>query len=134
MDPDLEMRRLKRLGGVGLIFLVSAYFSWTELKFLLRGQTADATVTGITEYRKYNSIQYQFKDSTGAWRKENDQVPRSWAEPELGTTLKVQYFDAPDSSRLAGHSNKVAVYLFIACCLLLGFLIFQLLREARSKR
>lgn len=133
MDQDAEMKRLKWVLFTGLVFLVSAYFSWTELKFFMRGKTAEATVTGTSEYRKYTSVDYRFSDDSGTLRTENDRVPASWPVPEIGTTLKVQYLDAQDSSRVAGHSNMVSVYVFLACCAVLGFLIFRLFREA-SKR
>ncbi|MGE5610785.1 MAG: hypothetical protein ACM359_16160 [Bacillota bacterium] len=138
MDIDEETKRFKQMLVTALIFLVSTYFAYRELKYCIWGQTIDARVVRtyqITEYRRYSSkpllvVEYSFKDS-GTTRTEDDRVPIDWELPGNGTA-KVQYLPGhPYASRLSGHRNLVFVWIFFASLLVAAFFIISLLRQAR---
>ena len=139
MDQDAEMKRMKVWLYVGLVFLISAIFSWQELKYTLRGKSAEATVTTTNDFTEHGrhdtkllSIHYRFDDA-GVMREEYDHVPLDWPTPEVGSKVQIQYFPGvEDSSRILGHSNKFWVYIFLGSCAVGGFLFFQLMREVKS--
>ena len=48
MDRD-DLRSVKLAALGGMLFLMSAYFSFAELKFLIWGRTAEAQVTDVRD-------------------------------------------------------------------------------------
>jgi hypothetical protein len=141
MDQDQELARFKWIFFAGMTFLVSAYWSFGELKFAIRGKTAEAKITGthksagMRRYGRSNpmlAVEYQFTEVDGTPRSERDDVPAGWPLPPSGNAT-VQYLPGvSDSSRLLGHSQKTAVYVFLGCTGWLGFSCFKLWREAAA--
>jgi hypothetical protein len=76
------------LAIIPVLFVVSAYFAWWELRFFVQGKTVEATVDDVREFtkgRRYAggkcfAVRYSFQDeSAGHWRTERDEVPLSWS-------------------------------------------------------
>lgn len=136
MDQDEELAKLKWILIAGVAFLVSGYLSFQELKYAIWGTTAEANVTRTYETRERRTnllaVEYTFTDDEGKSHSERDDVPSDWPTP--GATVMVQYLPGvEDSSRLEGHSSKLAVWMFLGCCLLLvfaGFKLYQMASDA----
>ena len=134
MDDD-ELAKFKRILFAGIAFLVSAYFSYKELKFAVWGTTADATVTRTFETKNRRTpllaVEYTFLDEAGKSHSERDDVSLDW--PVESEIMTVQYLPGvDDSSRLAGHSNKVVVWIFLACTAWFAVSGFKLYKEAND--
>jgi hypothetical protein len=137
VDEDDELRNLKRLLVAGLVFLVSGWFAFGELRYWAFGETADATITEVKETsqagrrgrsRPMLAVRYSFPESGGATRSERDDVPPDWTPPggaslQPGSKVKVQYLPGvPDKSRLAGHATTLPLLIFVACLVaIVGF-------------
>lgn len=137
MDTDDEMRQLKSMAKwillAVVVFFSSGYYAFQELKFMIWGQTAEATVTNVFETAERRkpllAVEYTFTDAEGAHHSERDDVPRSWPKP--GPKVTVQYLSGvEDSSRLEGHSSTTAVWVFLTCCGLMAFGVFKLYQMA----
>ena len=140
MDMDEEMGRLKVLLVDAIVFLISAFFSWRELKYIAFGKQADAKLVRTfesTEYarrgrtRQQRWVEYQFTDASGAVRKESDSIPVS-LEPLTGPTVHIQYLNgSPGSSRLPANSRRIALIFFFASLAYMGFKFLKLVREGK---
>lgn len=140
MDMDDEMRRLKWMLAAGVLFLVSAYFSWRELKYVMFGTQTDATLVRVYEttepgrrgrLREILAVEYQFKESGGTVRKETDTLQIDTDRP-TGPTVRVQYLDGSvGRSRLSGNTRRIWLLLLFASLSFLGFKVFQLIRESK---
>lgn len=133
MDQDEELAKLKWILAAVVAFLVTGYLSFQELKYAVWGTTAEATVTRTFETRERRrnllAVEYTFTDTEGTSHSERDDVPSDWPTP--GPKVTIQYMPGvEDSSRLEGHSSKVAVWMFLGCCLLLAFAGFKLYQMA----
>lgn len=136
MDEEEELKKFKWLLVAVIVFLISTYYSWQELKFLAWGETAQATVTNTFETSSGSrrsqpllAVEYSFTDSATGPRSERDDVPVDWPLPEGPIT--VQYLPGvADSSRLEGRSSRAAVIIFLACVCWLGYNGLKLYREA----
>jgi hypothetical protein len=141
MDRDEELARFKFLLGAAVVFLISGYFAYGELKFALLGKTAEATVIRTFNTKEMRSrgrsrellvVEYQFIEANGTARSERDDVPAGWPLPTTGKVL-VQYLPGmADSSRLEGHRSLVSVFVFLAALAGLTFFIVKLWREASA--
>lgn len=141
MDIDEETKRFKRMLITALVFLISTYFAYRELKYCVWGKTIDAHVIRKYESNQYSRrsrrpmlvVQYSFNDA-GTTRTEGDQVPFDWKLPDNGTAI-VQYLPGqPYASRLDGHRNLFSVWVFFGSLLVAALYIFSLLRQARPDR
>jgi hypothetical protein len=125
---DTELARLKGILIAGLAFIISACFSFSELKFAIWGKTAEAKATRTRDTegtgrrsRPKRHLEYQYNEADGTGRSGRDSVEIDWPVPENGI-YSVQYLPGvADSSRLLGHSRIVAVYLFLGCLAWLGY-------------
>ena len=141
MDLEEETWKFKLALGVGLLFLVSSFFAWRELKYLVWGTTVDATLNGVTETqtvgrrgrsRSVIEVSYTFADRDGTPRREADLVPTDWPRP-AGPTVPVQFIPgSPDVSRLHGHRNVVSLVIFFTCLAILAGFVGKLVLEARE--
>lgn len=139
MEIDDDIKKFRFILVVGVLFLLSAVFSWGELKYALSGKSADAVVLQVKQTREGGrrsspklSVEYQFAEEGGASRREYDTMPLDWKPPQ-DRTVKVQYLaGSPDSSRLAGNGNMVWVYIFFGCLLALAVLLFRFWRFYKS--
>lgn len=134
IDEDAELKKMVWILIVVVAFLVTGYLSFKELKYAVWGATAEATVTNtfdtsLGRRSPLLAVEYTFTDKDGQQHSERDDVPIDWPEP--GPKVNVQYLPGvEDSSRLEGHSAKVAVWMFLGCCVLLGFAGFKLYQMA----
>src|SRR3954454_13361875 len=116
MDLEQETRRFKLLLFFGLMFLVSTFFAYKELKYWLRGKTIRADLIDVRETtssgrrrRPMLVVEYGFTEPGATTRRrETDRVSTDWEQP-ADKSVTVQYLPGTDNSRLAGHANLVAV-------------------------
>ncbi len=140
IDEAEELKKFKWVLIVGIVFLVSACYSWVELKYLIWGQTVDAQVTNSfiatsTGRRGRKSeklaVEYTFADSAAGPRSERDDVSTDWPVP-VGT-VSVQYLPGvPDSSRLSGHTYMLAVWMLMISLILLVAFVVHMHRESNA--
>ena len=138
MDHREEVAKFKWLLFAGIAFLLSAYFSWHELKYAVWGATAEATIVRTFETteagrrgtrRHIRIVEYNFANEDGARRRERDDVSLDWTVPDDKVT--VQYLPGVEgSSRIKGNSNMLAVWIFLGCLAWLGFAGYRLYRQA----
>ena len=141
MDDD-DAKKLKLMLVVSILFISSAIFSWTELKYVLFGRTADAIVTRVqptSEYagrgrsRRMLAVEYQFTEPGGEVRRESDRVNPDWPLAD-DRTAAVQYIAGkPEWSRLKGHNRMFSVYIFLACLVAMAIGAVQFWRYYKSK-
>jgi hypothetical protein len=140
MDQDDELKRFKWLLFAGLLFLITGYFSYKELKYAIWGHSVDAQVTEIKKWvrtsRRSESpmidLTYSYKEADGTGRSGMDSVNESWVQGDL-TTVRIQYFAGVEgSSRIKASERLMPVYVFLAAVLWLAYSIFKLVREANT--
>jgi hypothetical protein len=137
MDPEFQ-KLLVLIFGIGL-FMVSFFFSCSELNYIARGRTAAATSVlkqRTTDGRRHGplvlDVTYEFTDINGRVRKETDTVPLDWTFPASGPVM-IQFIpNSAESSRLAGHTDRVWVYIFVASFVPIGFGVYKFLRFYKS--
>ncbi len=141
MDEEHEIAKLKWLFFAGVAFLITGYLSYKEMKYAIRGKSAEATITRTFETtsvgrrgkpRKYLVVEYSFIDDDGKHQNDSDDVALDWPVPEQSVT--VEYLPGVErSSRIEGHSNMFAVWMFLGSCALLlfaGVKLYLMAREA----
>lgn len=123
-----EETQLKALMVTIVTLLISLGFSCSELKYVLRGEVAQAQLMSMKEVQSTGrrgrsrpklEVKYSFEDTKdGSNRTEIARVPLSF-EPAVGETeggrpyIEVEYRPGePAKSRLAGNNNMVWVYIF----------------------
>ena len=139
-DSD-DLRQIKLLLFVGIVFLFSAWYSWREFKYLTFGNTADAQVTSaeIVEHRgrrgsRYEklAVQFTFTDAAGASQSGRQELDPD-AEVNVGDVVGIQYIAGDSySPRLQGTGSKVAVIAFVGSLLFAGGWIWKVAREANQ--
>lgn len=118
----------------GLLFLVSVYYSWQELVYLVRGRTAEATVTenypmpsGRFGQNRSRVLDYHFRDTEGLPRKGADTIGMDEPIPGMVT---VQYTPGEKGrSRIHGHVRWWALAIFGIAVAGLAFALYQLNRH-----
>lgn len=139
MDQEEELAKFKSIIFSGLVFLISAYFSFGELKFAIWGKNAEAKITRTHETRSSGrrahpmiQIEYQFTEADGTGRSERADVAVDWPVSTTGM-MTVQYLPGvADSSRPLGQSKMTAVYVFLAALAWLGFNGYKLCKLANE--
>ncbi|MDA0833972.1 MAG: hypothetical protein O2955_05360 [Planctomycetota bacterium] len=139
-ETESEALKLKWLLIAGVAFLVSAYYSYREFKYLVWGKTVAAVVTRTYEHQELSRrgrkktvrvVEYAFDDENNTNWRERDTVPlkRTITEP----LVAVQYLPGErKSSRLEGNSHYFAVWVFLGCVTWLGYSFFRLYQEANE--
>lgn len=115
----------------GLMFLVSVYYSWQELVYVVRGNTAQAMVTetytmksGRFRQHEERVLEYKFAEAGGLSRRGADTI--SMDEPVPGQIL-VQYTPGEKGrSRIAGHVRWMWLCIFGVAVGGLAFAIYRL--------
>ncbi|QDT35072.1 hypothetical protein [Thalassoglobus polymorphus] len=140
MDDEEELKSFKRILFATVLFLISTYFAFKEVKYIIFGKTATATVQRVFETeergrrgrkRKLLAIEYSFMDESGRSHSERDDVAVSWGDP--GKSVEVEYLSGvEDSSRLHGHSNKTSIWIFLGCLSWLTYTGYKLAKEANE--
>lgn len=125
---------------VPILFLISSYFAWRELKYAVLAKTVDASVERVFETvdvgsrrnRRVLRVNYRFTDaSNGSERAEGDTVPLRWPRPDA--VVRVAYLPGqPGESRIAEHRSYLAVVFFIGCLVAAGISLAFLVREATA--
>lgn len=139
MDQDEELAKFKSILFSAVVFLISAYFSFGELKFAVWGKTAEAKISRTHETKSAGrrsrpmiQIEYQFTEADGTGRSERADVAIDWPVPTTGV-MTVQYLPGvADSSRPLGQSKMMAVYIFLASLAGLGFNGYKLCKLANE--
>lgn len=139
MDLEEETSKFKGLLIVGVLFVVSGFWSCQEFKYLVRGTPADATVRQVSKqripfdkrHREEWLIEFSYSDKAGQRLVERETLPEAELPPADGQTLAIEYLPgADDSARFAGRRNYVAMAFFLGTLGVLAFFIIRLWREA----
>ena len=141
-NEDNHVWRFKYALIFGILFLVSAYQSWQELVYLVRGRTARANATenytqssGRFMQNKHRVLEYSFSEEGGLARRGADTF--SIEEPVPGQVL-VQYTPGTNGrSRLQGHVGWVWIAFFsisIAGLAWAGYRLNKQIDEAMAPR
>lgn len=141
MDEENELAKFKGILIAGVLFLISGWYSYRELRFAVWGRTAEAQVTKTFETREMRSrtrsrrklaVEYTFTDQGGTQHNERDDVPISW-QPLPANVVTVQYIPGvKGASRLRGNSHMFLVWLFCGSICWMGYALYQLYREAQD--
>ena len=143
MDVEDETRKFKFILFFGLALVVSTFFTWGELMYLLRGGTAEGQVT-LAEQRVVARgrgrtspmfvVKYEFTDAAGNVRDGSDRFdPDSAPAVSPGDAVTVSYRPGPDGdSRLAGHANWFIVVVWIVCFGVTAFFVGGAVRESMA--
>lgn len=140
IDVDAEERRAQAMLGLALFLgfavLVSAWYAWEELRYMLRGAAAEAQVirTYQVEGRRgrWRYVEFRYRDKAGNEQDENCAIPDEWQEPPSGK-LQVQYIPAETrSARLAGTHNYLPVGFLGICLIAVTAVCAWLWRDARA--
>lgn len=140
MDQDNELQRFKFALFAFVAVVISGYISWGEMKYMVWGKSADATVTQAREEerrgrrgRRYQVlvVDYTFVEADGTRRSERDEVSSGTEVPT--PTATVQYLPGvANSSRLTGQENVLAVIIFVGSLAWMGYSIYSIAREANA--
>lgn len=141
VDMDDEVAKFKWLLIGVIAFLISGYYSFSEVKFAIWGRTAEATVTRTYEttesgrrFRKrhYTVVEYQFAEADGTLRSERDKVSAGTVVPGI-SQIAVQYLPGvADSSRLAGQTSLTSICVFVGSLIWLSVAGYKLHMEANT--
>jgi len=140
MDNEDELAQFKRIIMAIIVFLMTMYFSYQEMKYVIWSTTAEATVTrtfetaesaGRFRRRELLAIEYTFTDEDGQSHNEREDIPLD--HPAPGERITVEYIPGvEDSSRIEGYSSLIPIWIFLGCCAWLGYEFFKLYREANE--
>src|SRR5688572_22426556 len=141
MDTEEETARFKVMLVVAIIFLISVFLAWRELKYMMFAEEADAKLVRVYTFEERGrrgrvsekmAVEYQFTDAeTGSVRTETDAVPIT-NRPPKGPSVKVQYLEGSEgSSRLAGHSQTIWLWVCGGTLAFLAYKFFALVRESK---
>lgn len=133
-DPDNPVRKFKYALMFGIWFLVSCYYSWQELVYLIRGKIAVATVTetyqqssGRFGTNKHRVLEYNFTEAGGLARRGADTI--SIEEP-IPRQVRIEYtLGEKGRSRLEGHIRWMWLAFFAISMTGLGVSIYRLNRH-----
>ena len=142
MDTEAETAKFKVMLVVAIIFLISAFLAWRELKYMMFAEEADAKIVRVYQFeevgrrgrvREKLAIEYKFTDAeTGAVRTETDTFPISTPPPK-GKTVQVEYLEGAEGrSRVAGHDQKIWLWVCGGTLTFLAFKFFALVRESKA--
>ncbi len=138
-EEDREYLKLYALlFGIGL-FVVSAFYSFNELDYAIRGHTSAATLISKHQTNRGSrngptllEVWYEFPDTDGTIRKEYDFVPLDW-NFGTGSPLQVQFIPkSAYSSRLVGHTHSFWVIMFFASFIPIGYACYKFWRFYKS--
>lgn len=139
-EVDREVRKFYWLVLAAAGFLVSGVLSCMELRYSFWGKVAEAQVLRTYEsanrYGRYYqqrllAVEYVFTEADGTQRIERDDVPIDWPAP--GVTVAVQYIPGvAQTSRLAGDTASIAVWIFLGFVIFLVVSVCWIAREANG--
>jgi hypothetical protein len=136
MDWSSRLKLRLFLTGI-VLFLISGFYSCQELKYSLGGKKAIARITRIREYagdsgdstNQKTTVEFEFTDNAGLTRQGKDTF-NGRVDAAEGDPIEVQYRAGTDGdSRVAGHANTNAVYLFMICLLVVAAVSYPFFRQ-----
>lgn len=141
MDEEFELKRFRWLIISGIVFLFSAYWSLYELRFLIWGARAEATVLGIKETQSrpsllrasktFKTVEYSFTDPASGVLVERDRASK--ASQLEQNPVPVEYLPGvKESSRLLGNNNARSIWIFVGNLVWFGCLVYRLAKEANE--
>lgn len=141
---DRETLRLRSFVLTFVLFVISAFLSYNQVRYVVFGRTTDAQLVKVKETtvnsrrgsKTVLDVYYRFTDLDGTIRNEEDRVSISWQEPENTAMdgkpmVQIDYIPgSPGSSRLHRREFKwIMPAIFLA---LLGYLVYQAFRFWRT--
>ena len=142
-DSDEETTHATLIIYALVIFVVSCYFTFVEMKYAVWSKTAAAMITNVREEsirarrsmsgtKKVLRVSYEYTEADGTRRSETDDISIHWDGPRFGA-VTVQYFAGVDhSSRIKGTGNVAFVVVFAASMAGLGFCGYKVWRIASN--
>ncbi len=141
MDEDDDFRKIKLMGIAGLAFLISAWFSWVELKHMVWGAKAEATVSATRVVQRPGGrrrapqmvldVDFQYKDSSTGNSVSEDLDFDSDSSIQTGDKFEVQYLPGKaESARLGG--SLIPMVFFFGSLGALTWAVVKMSREANS--
>jgi hypothetical protein len=140
MIDNNDLRQGRGFFAVLIFFIISCFFGYRELTYLILGKDASATVTKVsvittgrgTREHMYRQVAFSFVEPNGTQRTGEDNMSISWAPPSSGV-VKVRYTPGTDGrARLAENVNWIGISMFAAAMGLLLFFGVRLWLEARA--
>ena len=128
-----------------IMLVITGYFSYVEMIYLLQSRSVRATVTRLSEMTErrrsstlvYLQVEYAFAELTGTRQTGSGNQPLGWRPPADGTIL-MQYTPGEyGRSRIAGKVNVVVLVLFgcsFAVLTVFGSLLWLEARAATRPR
>jgi hypothetical protein len=141
VDEKEELAKAKWLLGAGAFFILSCFFVYDEVSYLLSGREVEATLVKAYETRggKFGrgarklDVDFTFTEPDGTQRKGTDSVAPDWPLPRTGT-VAVQYTPGElGRARLKGHVYWTSIVVFVAALGTVAVMGFLLWREANEE-
>ena len=143
MDSDEELKKFKKIFCVGIVFLISAFYSFQEFRYLIFGKTAQATITEIKEstemtgrrYSRLNKpvqvVKFRFTDQLGNSHQGFDRRPMDWIAPS--GSIKIQYLPGDEFGfRIAGSSFQPSVIAFFMSLAMGIYGVYTIAKQANA--
>lgn len=122
----------------GILFLMSAYASCIELKYLIWGEHTEATIVRAQKLTtssgrrsvKVMGVTYEFAEKDGTSRKDKMNMSLDWTPP-ADERLQIEYLPkTPGESRIPGERKYIFVIIFFGSLCVMGFFLVRVLRQA----
>jgi len=139
-DEESEMLNFRLFLFIGVAFLFSAFWSFSELKYMIWSHDADAEIVAVRETFSIGrrgrripklEVEFNYKDSEGQQTQAKQVLNTSWEPNEAG--VQVRYFQGVEGSeRIKGSTSSIPLYIFAACLIAMGYYLFKFYREANE--
>lgn len=142
IDERNELLKARAIFFFGAMVLVSCFMVWSEIAYLISGETATATVTksfSSTSRRggAESNIEFAFTEKDGRARKDIVIMGGSTPLPAEGEKIAIQYTPGElGRSRLAGRVNWFWIAVFAASVLgvaVFGYIMYRDSRDVKRK-
>ncbi len=139
MDDDSDLRKIKFLLFAGVVFLCSCWSMWTESKYLLRGERAEATIDAIQprevtsrhSRRTVLDLQIDYTDKSTSSPARDKLLRELGATDAVGDKLMVQYLPGVANSAREG-ANVLMIVIFVVTFGAVVWSVVSMAREAHS--
>lgn len=131
-DEDEDVVAFKQFVRSGLLFMFAIWLGWTDVRFQIWGETAEATVLRVRETRERNHVEFQYRepDGTPVVTQESISVDESVS---AGQSIIVDFIPGDPSTAVLGHRGHWFGLLLCAFCFFVaGVQLYPLWREARD--
>jgi hypothetical protein len=134
-----ELGKLKLLMAALMVWLVSGFFVYEELIYLVLGKDATATVTNVQPMTRrsrsgdhhYLKVDFSFTEANGTQRIGEDNMSTDWVPPS-SNTLTVRYTPGISGrARIAGNVKWFGIALFVAAMCATFFFVLRLALASR---